>query len=126
MSKVKPLPVGGLDHAEVDLRALVAGEADVADLAGLLRLLEDIDDVAGTEGLLRIARADDFVDLHEVDVVGLQAMKRIVELLLGGGGGAAVDLGHEEGLLPIAVLAARGPCGARFRHRCSPSSCRGS
>ena len=67
------MAVGGFDHAEVDLRALVAGEADVADFAGLLRLLEDIDDVAGTEGLLGIAGADDFVDLHEVDVIGLQA-----------------------------------------------------
>src|ERR1700748_1038105 len=88
----------------MDLRTFVAGEADVADLARLLRLLEDIDDIAGTEGLRGIARADDFVDLEQVDVVGFEAAKGVFELLLCGGGGAAVDLGHEEGFLPVAIL----------------------
>ncbi len=64
----------------------MAGEADVADFAVLLRLFEDIDDVAGAESLLGIAGADDFVDLEKVDVVGLEAAERVFELLRRGGG----------------------------------------
>ena len=35
--------LGDLEHVQVDLRILVPGEADVADLAGLLRLHRRVD-----------------------------------------------------------------------------------
>ena len=44
------------------------------------------------------------MNLHQVDVVGLEAAERVFQLLLRGRGSAAVDLGHQEGLLAVAVL----------------------
>ena len=44
------------------------------------------------------------MELQQVDHVGLQAREGLVELLGGGLLGAAVDLGHQEDLLAVAVL----------------------
>ena len=44
------------------------------------------------------------MELQKIDVVDLQPLERLVELAGGGLLGAAVDLGHQEGLLAVAVL----------------------
>ena len=42
--------------------------------------------------------------LHQVDVVGLEPPQRFVDLTRRGGLGPAVDLGHEEDLVPVPVF----------------------
>ena len=51
--------------------SLVAGEADEAELAGLPRGDERLDGAARGEDALRVVHADDLVDLHQIDDVGL-------------------------------------------------------
>ena len=58
---------------------------------------------AGSEDAVGVFHADDFVELDEVDHVGLEAAEGLFELLVVLVGGAAVDLGHEEDLLAVAV-----------------------
>jgi hypothetical protein len=43
------------------------------------------------------------VELHQVDAIGLQASQGFIDLLGGGLFGPAVDLGHEEDFLPVAI-----------------------
>ena len=81
----------------------MTGEADETNLSVFARLLQNIDHVAGLERLLRICHTNDFVDLHQVDVIGLQARHRLFELLRRSRAGAAVDFRHQKRLLAIAV-----------------------
>src|SRR5205807_450738 len=85
---------------------LVAGEADVAHLARLLRRVQRLDHAALGEVALRIVPVDALVHLPQVEAVGLQALQRLVELLHRHVLAAAVraDLCHEEDL-----VAPRGP-----------------
>src|ERR1035437_9386023 len=94
---------GDVQHPVVDDGVFVAGEADVADLAGFLCLLEGFDGPAVGEAAVGILHAQVLVDLHEVDVVGLQPLERFVDLAGGGLLCASVKLGHEEDLLAVAV-----------------------
>ena len=82
----------------------VAGEADVADLAGLAGGDGGVDGAAVGEDAVGVFHADDFVELDEVDVVGVEAGEGLLELLVVFGGGAAVHFGHEEDLVAVAVL----------------------
>ena len=91
-----------LQHAQMHHRILVPGEADVANLAGLLRFQQRIHH-ALVEEPVRIFHADVLVILHQVHLVRLQPLQRFVDLLRGGGLGAAVELGHQEHLLAVTV-----------------------
>ena len=53
---------------------------------------------------VRIVEADDFVMLQQVDVVRLEPLQGFIDLAGGGFLGAAIDLGHQERLLPVAAL----------------------
>ena len=64
----------------MDARVLVAGEADVAELARLPRLEERRVGAVVVEDAVRILVADDLVVLDQVDAVGLQAAQGLVEL----------------------------------------------
>ena len=64
---------GHLEHAEVDGGIFVAGEADEAAFAGLLGFVQGFDGAAFGEGLVGVFEADAFVELPEVEVVGLEA-----------------------------------------------------
>ena len=44
------------------------------------------------------------MELHEVDDAGAEPVQRLIDLQRGGFGVAAVDLGHEEDALPVAIL----------------------
>ena len=101
--EVEAVFLGGLEHAEVDGGVLVAGEADVADLAGLFGEDGGFDGSVGGEDAVGVFHADDFVELNEVDGVGLEAAERLLELLVVGVFGAAVHFGHEEDLAAVAV-----------------------
>ncbi len=101
--EVEVVLLRGLEHAKVDGGIFVSGEADVADLSCLACGDGGFDGSAGGEDAVGIFHADDFVELDEVDHVGLEAAEGLLELLVVLVGGAAVDFGHEEDLLAVAV-----------------------
>ena len=90
------------EHAEMNVGVLVPGEADVAELPRLLGLEQRLHRPF-IEEAVRVFHADHLVILHQIDVVGLEALERFIDLPGGGGLGAPVELGHEEDLLPVAV-----------------------
>ena len=95
---------GDIQHPVVDDGILVAREADIADFAGLLRLLKRLDGPVLGEAAVGILHAQVFVNLHEVDVIRLQPLERFIDLAGGCLPGAPVNLGHEEDLLPIPAI----------------------
>ena len=97
--------MGGRDlvHPEMDHGILVPGEADETDLSRLLRFEHRFHRSALGEDAVRVLHPDDFVDLHQVDVIRLQPQEAFVDLPGRGRLGATVDLGHEEDLLAVAV-----------------------
>lgn len=94
---------GHLQHSEMDGGVFVAGEADEAAFAGLLRFLQGFDGAAFGEGLVGVFEADAFVELPEVEVVGLEAAQGFIELFERGFFRATVDFGHEENLVAVAI-----------------------
>src|SRR2546427_2753475 len=87
----------------MDVRTLVAGEADVADLARALRRDHCFQRSFGPEHTLRIRYPDHLMELHKVDAVGLEPAKRFLDLLRGALLAAAVDLGHQKRFVAVAV-----------------------
>ena len=92
-----------VQHAQVDQRVLVPGEADVANFASLLRFEHRLHGTAFGKDAVRVFEADHFMELHQVDVVGLEALEGLVDLLRGRSLGASVDLRHQEHLVAIAA-----------------------
>ena len=91
------------EHPEMDCGVLVAGEANVPDLAGFASGNRGFDCAADAEDAVGIFHPDDLMELHKVDHVCLQTAQRLFELLIIRVRGAAVHLGHEQDLLPVAV-----------------------
>src|SRR5712671_855328 len=83
--------------------ALVACKSDKSDLASFLRLRDGFDGSAVGENAIRIGIANHFVELEQVDPIRLQPAQRFVDLGCGSGLVAAIDLGHQEGFLAIAI-----------------------
>src|SRR6185437_4232660 len=92
-----------LEHLQVNLGAFVAGESDVTHLAGFFSRENGFERAAGREDALGILHADDFMELEQVEMVGLQPAQGYVELLRGRLLVAAVNLGHQEGFLAVAI-----------------------
>src|SRR5579884_304905 len=87
----------------MDLRDLVSGESDVANFSCLLRFHSSFHPAARCEDPLRIIHANDFVELQQIDVIGLKAAKRFVDLIAGRFRVAAIDFRHEESFLAITI-----------------------
>src|SRR5208283_459807 len=87
----------------MDRGIFVPSETDKADLAGFLRLECRFEAAARTKNALRIAHANNFVELEKINMVGLESAQRLVDLQGGGLFGLAVNFGHEKGLLPVAI-----------------------
>src|ERR1700683_3098487 len=87
----------------MDVGTLVSGEADVADLPRFFRAEHSFHTAACTKNLVGIVNADYFVELQQVEVVGLQTAKGLFDLLRGRFFGVAVDFGHQEGLVAITI-----------------------
>src|SRR6202011_42655 len=87
----------------MDVRTLVAREADESDLAGLLRLQDRLHPSAFGEYAIRVGIANHFVKLEQVDPVSLEPAQRFVDLISSGSFGAPIDLGHQKRLLAVTV-----------------------
>ena len=98
-------PVVGLgQHLEVNLRVLVPGEPEEADLALLLGLEGVLECSSRLEDPLGVVVVVDLVELPEVEVIGLEPAQAVFEVGLGVLGGPAAALGHEEDLVAPAPL----------------------
>src|SRR6266542_2938341 len=86
------------------VRILVAREADIAKLTGLLRGYRCLESAVGSENAVRIAHANHFMKLDQVDGIGLETAQRILDLFGSRILHLAVNLGHEEYLPAVAVL----------------------
>src|SRR6266446_4305028 len=87
----------------MDIRTLVAREADVADLARLLRLQDGLHPSAYGKNAIRVRVANHFMELEKIDPLSLKAAQRLVDLTGSSGFGAPVDLGHQKCFLAITV-----------------------
>ena len=101
--KVEFAGAGFIEHAQVNERIFVAGEADETDLARLLCFQHGFHGAAFGENAVGVFQTDHFVELHQVDVIGLETLERLVDLAGGFRFGAAVDFGHEEDFVAITV-----------------------
>ena len=101
------VPVEGLlEHLEMDVRVLVAGEADEAHLARLARL-EGRPQAALLEHPVGIVVVDHLMELPQVEVIGTEAPQAVVQAPLRALVVPLAVLGHEEDLLPSPVLGQR-------------------
>ena len=70
----------------------------------LLGQVGRFDAAVGSEDHLRVVVVDDLVELPEIDHVGLESAEAVFEVLHGRLLVAAVVLGHQEGLVAVAIL----------------------
>ena len=104
----KPVRIGCAEHREMDVRVFVARETDETELSRFPRLDERLDRAAGREHPIRVGRADDLVNLDEIDDVGSEPLERLLELCGGGHLRPTIELRHQEGFASIPI-AERGP-----------------
>ncbi len=69
---MKAMLLRNFEHPEMDCRVLVAGEANVPDLAGFASGNRGFDCAADAEDAVGIFHPDDLMELHKVDHVCLQ------------------------------------------------------
>src|ERR1700730_16314465 len=87
----------------MNVRALVASEPDKTHLARLLRFQYGFHPSVLGKNTVWIRISNHFVELQQVNSIGLQPSQRFVELGRCSGFGSTVDLGHQKGPLAIAV-----------------------
>src|ERR1700737_1919978 len=88
----------------MDVRTLGSGESDEADLPRFLRLECRFHCPARCKNAFRIVHSNNFVELQEVDVIGLESAERFFNLARSRFLVAPVDFGHQERSLAIAVV----------------------
>src|SRR5580692_11925053 len=87
----------------MNIGALVAGESDVTDLTCLLGLKYGFHRSPFGKNAVRIGLANHFMELEQIDSIGLQPSQRFIELCCSRGFVSAVNLGHQEGFLAITI-----------------------
>src|SRR5882724_5582243 len=87
----------------MNVGTFVAGEANVANLSRLLCFEHGFQRSAFSKNAVRIVVANYFVELQQIDAIGLKAAQRFADLARSHSFPAPVDLGHEKRFLPIAV-----------------------
>ncbi len=90
-------------HFQMDFGIFVAGESDEADFALLLGGEQGFGSAVRSEDQVGIVFVDHFVNLPEIEMIGLQAAKRFFQHAHGDFLIASVgaDLGHHESLIPL-------------------------
>src|SRR5439155_10275254 len=94
---------GRLEHPEVNRGILVSRETDVANPPRIPRLEGRLDRPDSGEDPRRILHPNDLVELQQIDDVRLESLERLLDLPGGRGPRLAVDLGHQESSLAVAV-----------------------
>src|SRR4029077_14619977 len=87
----------------MNVGTFVTCEANVANLAGLLRVEHRFHRSAFGKNAVRIVVANYFVELQKIDAIGLKAAQRFSDLVRGSCFAASIDLGHEKSFLSVAV-----------------------
>ena len=90
-------------HAPVNAGIFVSGESDRPHFPLLLSLQQRLSRAARGEDQVRISFVNHFVDLPDVQVIGLQSPQRFFQLLHGHIFAASVsaDFGHDHGLVAL-------------------------
>src|SRR6516162_6226992 len=81
--KMKPVLQSNFEHPEVNQRIFMSSEADVPDFARFLCFQHRFLRSALGEYPVRIFHSDNLVMLHQIDVIGLEALQGFVNLLFG-------------------------------------------
>src|SRR5882672_3798217 len=102
---VKTELVGGreIQHSEMNEWILMASKTDETDLPCFPGFHQGFHRAAGCKDSVRVFQSDDFMELHQVDVISLQPPQGFFDLTGGRLFGAAVNLGHEEDFLTVTV-----------------------
>src|SRR6202140_4121682 len=87
----------------MNVRTLVASEPDETHLARLLRFQYGFHPSVFVKNTVWIRISNHFVELQQVNSIGLQPSQRFVELDCCSGFSSTVDLGHQKGPLAITV-----------------------
>jgi hypothetical protein len=82
----------------------MTGESDIAYLARLPGCQCRLQCASRGEDAVGVLHANDLVELHQIDGVHFEPAQRLLQLLLIGLLGAAVDLGHQQDFITIAIL----------------------
>jgi hypothetical protein len=95
---------GRFQHVEVNVGVFMSRKTNESQLAGLFGFEESFDCTVGRKNPVRVFESNDFVELHQVDVVGLEASQRLVDLFGRFLLRSAVHLGHKKRAVAIAVF----------------------
>jgi len=85
------------------MRVLVPSEANITQLASLLRFEQRGVCSLLIENTIRVFKPDNLMVLYQVDAIGLQPAERFVQLAGSGLFASSVNFGHEEDLAPVTV-----------------------
>ena len=98
LDRIEPEVVAGrgLKHLYVELRVLMAGKADIADFSLTLCVDHGLQCTTLSKDPVRIVSTDNFMELQEINMIGLESRKRFVDLAGGRDPVAAVNLCHQE------------------------------
>src|ERR1022692_1342246 len=91
-------------HIQMNVRIFVTGESDVANLARFLGLQNGFHGSALRKYAIGIIEANDFMMLHQIDVVCLEAFQTSFDLPLRNLFSAAINFCHQKYLLTISVF----------------------
>src|SRR5579859_7661725 len=69
--KYKSVGESSVQHFQMDVRVLVTSKTDVTDFARLFRRKRRLEGAIRAKDALRVALSNDFVELHQVDGIGL-------------------------------------------------------
>src|SRR5579859_6873410 len=92
-----------VDHLQMDGWIFVSSETDEADFSRLPSRDERLERATSRNGALGIGGANDFVNLNQIDNVGLETYEALIDLFRRGVGVVAIDFRHEKDALAITV-----------------------
>src|SRR5665213_1284304 len=84
-----------LQHVQMNMRVLMAGKSDKANLARAFGIEKGFHGAMRREDAVGVVEADYFVVLEKIDMIDPQTLQRFVNLLRGFFFRAPIDLGHE-------------------------------